>query len=236
MKRFNWILCAVSIAAVTGIAAPAASAAVDISFGARAPVGDGNLFFSISSRYFDRDPRIVNDWSRRFRNPDDLAVFFYLVQHSRMSPEQVYALRTRGMSWYDVGLRCGIPFNAWYVTVNRAPGGRYSKPYRDYDRYRQNPRYARRLSDREIRDLVAVRMAHEYYGVSPETAMDWRRSGSNVQVIMTREYHNRHHFDRHDYNDGRERWDGHRDDHNRDNRDDHNRDNDHRDDRPDRDR
>ena len=64
-----------------------------------------------------------------------------------------------------------------------------------------------RLSDRQVRDLVAVRMAHEYYGVAPEVAMDWRRGGSDVALIMTREYHTRHH-DQHN--------DKHHDKHDRD--------------------
>jgi hypothetical protein len=188
MKRFNWMLGAAFIALSAGIAAPASRAAVDVRIGARVPGPEGNLFFSISSQYFHRDPQSVSDWSRRFRNPDDLAVFFYIVQRSWSSAEQVYSLRMRGLPWYEVGRQCGVPFNAWYVTYDGRPSGRYSRPYRYYDRYRQDPRYAARLSDREIRDLVAVRMAHEYYGVTPETAMDWRRNGSDVQVIMTREY------------------------------------------------
>jgi len=217
MKRFKWVICAASIAAVAAIAAPAARAQHDVSFGVNAPVGDANLFFSISSQYFRRDNRSVTDWSRRFRNPDDLAVFFYIVQRSWSSPEQVYALRQRGMPWYEVGRQCGVPFNAWYVTYNGRPGGRYAKPYRQYDRYRQDPRFSVRLSDREIRDLVAVRMAHEYYGVTPETAMNWRRNGSSVQVIMTREYRNRHRDDRAD------RGDRDRDNRDNDRRNDENR-------------
>jgi hypothetical protein len=54
-----------------------------------------------------------------------------------------------------------------------------------------------KFSDREARDLVAVRMAHEYYGVTPEVAMNWRSNGANVKTIMTREYHTRHQDDAH---------------------------------------
>lgn len=193
MKRFNSMIFAASVAALAGVAAAPAVAAPDVSFGVSAPAGDANLFFSISSQYFHREPRIVNDWGRRFRNPDDLAVFFYVVQNSRSSPEQVYALRQRGMSWYEVGNRCGMPFNAWYVAYDGVPRGRYAKPYRHYERYRHDARYSARLSDRDVRDLVAVRMAHDYYGVSPQTAMDWRRDGSSVEIIMTREYRNHGH-------------------------------------------
>jgi hypothetical protein len=212
MKAINGILSAALVASAMTLAAPLSRADVDVSFGARAPIGDdGALFFNISSRYFNQDERFVDDWGRRFRNPDDLAVFMYIVQRSNDSPGRVYQLRRAGMSWYDVGVRCGIPFNAWYVTVNQTPRGRYSRPYGFYNQHQRNPTYVRRLSDREIRDLVAVRMAHEYYGVPPETAMDWRRNGSNVQIIMTREYRNRHRGDhdgdRYDRNDNRDRND-----------------------------
>jgi hypothetical protein len=212
MKVTTGILSAALVASAITLAAPVSRADVDISFGARTTIGDdSSLYFDISSRYFNQDQRFVRDWGQRFRNPDDLAVFMYIVQRANESPHRVYQLRRAGMSWYDVGVRCGIPFNAWYVTVNGTPRGRYSRPYGYYNQHRRNPTYVRRLSDREIRDLVAVRMAHEYYGVSPETAMDWRRNGSNVQIIMTREYRNRHHGD-HD----RDRYDRDHDDRNRD--------------------
>ena len=48
------------------------------------------------------------------------------------------------------------------------------------------------LSDLDARNLVAVRMVHEYYGVSVETAMQWRSSGSDLRVLMTNEYQKRH--------------------------------------------
>ena len=39
---------------------PVAHAAVDIAFGARVPIGDdGSLFVNISSRYFERDPSVI---------------------------------------------------------------------------------------------------------------------------------------------------------------------------------
>jgi hypothetical protein len=197
MKRFNWLLGATVIAAVTCIAAPAARAQVDAQVdlrpATRAPGPQGHLFFSISSQYFHREPQIIANWSRRFRNPDDLAVFFYIVQRSWSSPEQVYAIRQRGTPWYEVGRQCGVPFNAWYVTYDGRPGGRYARPYKYYDRYRRNPTYSARLSDQEIRDLVAVKMAHEYYGVPPEIALNWRRDGADVQVIMTRQYETHQH-------------------------------------------
>jgi hypothetical protein len=196
MKRLAWISTAAFVVLASAIAAPASRAGVDINLGVNAPVGnDGHLFLSISSRYFDRQPRVVEDWGRRFQNPDDLAVFLQICSQSHQSPEVVFNYRHQGMSWYDVGVRVGVPVDAWYVPVAAAPGPPYARPYKRYDRYTHDQNYNVRLSDREMRDLVAVRMAHEYYGVAPEVAMNWRRDGSNVQVMMTREYRQRHHDD-----------------------------------------
>ena len=194
MKRISWIFCASLVACAAVVTAPASRASADISFGISAPIGDdGNLFFSISSRYFDRDTRVVSDWGRRFRDPDDLAVFLYLSSRTRVAPEVIYKYRAMGTSWYDVGVRVGVPVDVWYVPVERDPGPPYGKAYGHWKRHQADPSYRVRLSDRQCRDLVAVRMAHEYYGVAPEVAMDWRHSGSDVRTIMTREYRNRHH-------------------------------------------
>jgi hypothetical protein len=214
------------------VAAPA-QAGVDISFGIRAPIGsDNDLYFNIASRYYDRPVPMVSLWGRRL-GPDDLAVFLHICRYSRVSPDTVYAWRRQGMSWFDVGHRAGMPVDAWYIPVRHQPGPPYGKAYGYWDKHRRNPNYRIRLTDRQARDLVAVRMAHEYYGVPPQVAMDWRRSGTQMNVIMTREYHSRHRHDndradRHD-RDGRD----HDRDHDRYDDRDHDRydDRDHRDDR-----
>ncbi len=192
MKYLARILGASCLAAAAIATVPAARAGVDVSFGMHAPVGnDGDLFFSISSRYFDRSPQVVMDWSRRIPNPDDLAVFLHICSHTRMTPDRVFAFRQQGLPWYDVGVRVGVPVDAWYVPVERDPGPPYGNAYGYWRKHQRDPHYTVRLSDHECRDLVSMRMAHEYYGVSPEVAMNWRRNG-DVRTVMTREYRSRH--------------------------------------------
>ena len=184
-ETLNWMLCAASIAWRRESRLPFARPG-RLRVATR-PRGPTRLFFSISSQYFHRDRQNVatgaGDSGILTISPSSS------ISSSGRSPARAGLRASHArMSWYEVGMRCGVPFNAWYVTYNGRPSGRYSRPYGYYDRNRQDPQFAARLSDREIRDLVAVRMAHEYYGVTPQTAMDWRRNGSNVQVIMTREY------------------------------------------------
>ena len=193
MKRLSrWFLLSVISVSLFGTAS-VANAGVDVSFGVRVPIqNDGDLFFNISSRYFDRPVYVVDTWGRRFSNPDDLAVFLHICKYSRVGPDAVYAYRRQGMSWFDVGMRVGVPVETWYVPMAHQPGPPYGKAYGYWDKHRRNPNYRVRLTDRQTRDLTAVRMAHEYYGVSPQVAMDWRRNGDRVNTIMTREYRTRH--------------------------------------------
>jgi hypothetical protein len=214
MKRFKVLLGGVFVASAAMLLAPATRAGVDISFGMNAPIGDdGNLFFSISSRYFDREPRVVQDWGRRFPNPDDLSAFLFICSRTRVAPDVVFRYRNAGSSWYDVGVRVGIPVETWYVPVSRDPGPPYGKAYGYYRKHQSDPHYRVRLTDRQVRDLVAVRMAHDYYGVSPEVAMDWRRNGTDCRTMMTREYRSRHRNDDRQAHNRDRGYDDHRDDH-----------------------
>ena len=173
--------------------APAALAGVDVDLGASFPVGDnGRLFFDISSRYFDFQPAVVEHWGVRYTNPDDLAVSLFIARQSGRSPDVIFALRRQGLSWWDVGLRTGVPVDAWFVPVQRDPGPPYGKAYGYWRKHRENPKYMVVLGDVDARNLVAARMAHEYYGVPMDDAMRWRSSGRNVRDMMVREYDVRH--------------------------------------------
>lgn len=170
-----------------------ARAAVDVDLGASVRIGDRtNVFLSISSRYFEREPSVVTDWSRRFRDPDDLVVFFFLVQRSGKSPEAIYSLRKQGLSWWDVGLRVGVPNEVWFVPVEKDPGPPYGKAYGHWRRHRRNPSFRMAISDDDCRNLVSVRMVHDYYGIPAEVAMESRAGGRNVRSLVVDEYDNRH--------------------------------------------
>ena len=78
------------------------------------------------------------------------------------------------------------------LAVDRDPGPPYGKAYGYWGKHRKNRRYVWRLTDGEIRDLVAVRMIHEYYGMPVEAAMDIRASGKNLTLLMAEEYGKRH--------------------------------------------
>lgn len=190
---------------VLALFAGPAPAGVDVKFDAEVPVGDdASLFFSISSRYYDRDQREVEDWSRRYYgDPDDLAVALFLNSHCHKGPEYFFSLRQQGLGWFEIANRCEVPIDAFFVPCDHEPGPPYGNAYGHWKKYKRDRGATFTLSDADVGNLVALRMAHEYYGVPVEVAMKWRSSGRDVRVVMNDEYHKRHGHGARHTSDGR---------------------------------
>jgi hypothetical protein len=172
---------------------------LDIDLGAAVRIGNNaDLYIAISSRYFDQDRGAVERLGLRFDNPDDLAVCLFIARHSGRSGEQIFFLRRGGMSWWEIAARLDLRPDVWFVEVDRDPGPPYGKAYGYRNKQRQNRNYVWRLTDGEIRDLVAVRMVHEYYGMPVEAAMEVRATGKSLTLLMTEEYARRHGKGHHD--------------------------------------
>jgi len=175
------------------LAAPVAIAGIDIDFGANVNVNDHtNLFFSISSRYYDRDRATVSTFGARFGDPDDLSVALFVNRSCGRSLDEIWVLRRQGLSWWDISVRYRIPVDVWFVPVARDPGPPYGKAYGHWKKHKRDKHAVVVLGDPDIRNLVAVRMIHDYYGVPVETAMAWRASGRKVHTVMAEEYNRRH--------------------------------------------
>jgi len=174
------------------IAAGPVMAGFDVDFGAAVQINDRtDLFFRISSRYFEQDRSTITRLAARYEDPDDVAVALFIRHESGRSFDELYTLRRGGLSWWEVGVRLGVPVDAWYVEVDRDPGPPYGKAYGYWKKHKRNPARAIVLSDVQCRDLVALRMAHEYYGVSVDVAAAWRSEG-DLRHVMTERYWQRH--------------------------------------------
>ena len=168
-------------------------AGLDIQFGATVQVGDdSDVYFAVSSRYFDQDERNIRKWNHQCKDSDDLAVALFLSRHGHESPDHVLALRSKGLSWLELGLRLGVRPDVWFVPVKRDPGPPYGKAYGHWKKNGKKSPGKMNLSDTDTKNLVAVRMLHEYYGVSVEVAMKWRSSGRDLKKITAGEYRSRH--------------------------------------------
>ncbi|MFN0057937.1 MAG: hypothetical protein ACKVX7_05705 [Planctomycetota bacterium] len=187
-------VCALTTALVLlGVAVPAVRADGDVSFGAGVVIGDDqSVYLAVTARYFNCDARHVADCSQRVSDPDDLAVLLFLSNRCGKSCDALLALRFEGLSWFDISLRFGLARDIWFVPVKCDPRPPYGKAYGHWKKHRQDPKYVFVLDDAEVRNLLAVRMAHEYYGVSIEIAMESRAAGGDLRTLLAREYRKRH--------------------------------------------
>jgi len=185
------VFCSAFLAALT--LAPPADAGFDVDFGANVRIDDDtDLFFAISSRYFSRDRAVVERWGRRYDHPDDLAVALFIARHSDISLASIFRLREEGRTWWEIGIRVGVPTDVWFVPVRRDPGPPYGHAYGYWKKHKHDPRSDYILADADVRNLVAVRMMHEYYRVDVDVAMDWRSDGRDLRALVSDEYRGRH--------------------------------------------
>jgi len=188
--RFSWIFLALFMVAL-GSADPA-QAGLDVDLGAEIQFWDDTeVYISVSSRYYDKDPRQVRDWHGQCRNSDDLAVALFIARHSGKSPSFVLTLRKEGATWWDISVGLGVEPNVWFVPVKSDPGPPYGKAYGHWKNGKKSPQRMA-MSDIDCRNLVAVRVLKDYYGVSAEVAMEWRASGKTLKNLTAGEYRKRH--------------------------------------------
>jgi len=198
MKPFTTALSIVMVMVMCLCLTPSAKAGIDINFGASVQLNDrSDLYFSISSQYFNRDRDTLKRWGAQFRDPDDLAVALYISGHSGRALGEIWALRhQRHMTWWEISVHYGMSIDVWFVNVKHDPGPPYGKAYGHWKNHKKKHKHDRHatfvLTDFDIRNLVAVRVAHEYYGVSIETAMEWRIDGTNLRDLMSDQYEKRH--------------------------------------------
>jgi hypothetical protein len=200
MKLFTTALSIVMVMSLC--LTPSAKAGVDINFGASVQLNDrSDLYFSISSNYFNRDRDTLERWGAQFRDPDDLAVALFISGHSERALGEIWKLRhQRRMTWWEISAHYGMSIDVWFVNVKHDPGPPYGKAYGHYKKHKQKHKQKHKhddhativLTDFDVRNLVAVRVAHEYYGVSIETAMEWRIDGTNLRDLMSDQYEKRH--------------------------------------------
>ena len=174
-------------------AAPPTVAGTDLFFGTAVRAGDPtDVFYSISSVYFDRSKKAVEAWGHTFENPDDLSVFLFLVQRTGKSPDLIASLRKDGNSWFDVGVLIGLPVDSWFMPVAGDPVPPFDKAYENWKQSKKRSKRAFVLSDVETRNLIAVRLFHEYYGVPVVRAMELRAQEGDVRTLVVAEYHARY--------------------------------------------
>ena len=185
---------ALGLAAAVAMPAPtSARAAADVDLGAEfRGADDTRVWLAVLARHHDRDPADTARLAARVTDPDELATLLFVAARATRPAETVLALRTRGLSWWEISGRLGLPVEVWFPSVRFDPGPPFNRPYAAWRRLRETHEPFPGLDDGQARDLVVVRLLSEYFGAPVETAMAWRAGGRDARALAATEYRRRH--------------------------------------------
>ena len=180
------------LVALLALAAGPARAGLDWTAGISLSDGD-RTFVNLSVGHFDADPVVVTPVLRRLPHPEEnLPVLLFLARESGRAPDYILDLRLRGLSWWDITLRLGVPPSRVYYAVPADPGPPYGKAW---GYWRKHP-HARKgtviINDREFCDIVGAQVVGKAYGVSPRSVLDERRAGKRYGGVVDRHEKARH--------------------------------------------
>jgi hypothetical protein len=168
-----------------------ARAAVDVDLGAAVSLNDDvDIFLRISTRFFDAEPERTHRAYRRTHRAEDAAVALFLARHGGVSVKAVLRHRDDGLSWFQIGVRIGVPIEAYFVELRRPPGPPYGKAYGHWKK-RGHPHKPHALTDQEVRDLVLLQITAGYYGMDPDEVVK-RRAGLDGVALIADIYRTRH--------------------------------------------
>ena len=171
-----------------------AKAGLDVAFGAAVNVNDNTSLSSACRRATSiGSPRRRDVVAARAQSRRALGADVPLSTRSGREPRR-RASRCGGPD--SPGGTCLHPAWAFPPTcgscpVSRQPGPALRQGLRPLEKHGRDNR-AYRVDDRTCRDLVAVRVMHEYYGIPVDRAMDMRRDGRRIDRLVGDGYRTRH--------------------------------------------
>ncbi len=171
MRRSLWL----TAAAVAVLAAPVAAA-----LGPLEPIAA--LHRAVHESLGLPEPLIVRLLEQGLPQ-DHLPVVGLLSQRAGVPGERIVALRGEGLSFLDISIRLGLGPEIFHVPIAADPGPPYGKAW---GYYKKTPRARWNtivLSDREVIDLVNLKLCVDHYRVPPERVIELRRKGQGFAAI-----------------------------------------------------
>ena len=141
----------------------------------------------IYADYYSMDTAVVERLMRAGIADDDVSVIA-LVGNVSTSPTSALALmRIQKVPWADVFARLAVPGRVLLPTLQaRRPAGRYAQAVAVIT---ADPEAPARLSDNQVRDLVQLKLAVEYFALDPGLVTAWRDGGiPNARILLAQYY------------------------------------------------
>lgn len=180
-----------AVAAGAGLLATPAAASVSLDFQvAFNPTNDTHVILRATSDHYRPSPSDLQRAAVVCHRPEEMAVVFYLAQHSRAAVEQIVTRRSQGDSWGALFAFYNVPTDALYLSVPEEIGPPYGKAKGHGKNKGKSSR--KPMTDSEIIELVGLQLASRYYRVDPVQVIGSRRSGISYVSIHGGLYREQH--------------------------------------------
>ncbi|MFQ5720661.1 MAG: hypothetical protein ACE5IK_14070 [Acidobacteriota bacterium] len=178
MRRL--VLLALGVAALTAAPSSARAGGIDWSADIGLSVGD-NAYLNLNLSHFDRDGAEALVVARRLPHPEhELPVVLFLARESGRPLDAIVRLRLRGLSWWDIRARLGVPAERVVLVVPGDAGPPYGKAH---GHHKHHGREDHAVRDADFEDWVGARVLSASYGVEPGVVLAARRSGVSLADI-----------------------------------------------------
>lgn len=180
MRRATFVTCL-----LMGLAVPRVGLGQAVDLGVSIRDGELSALHFAVGDYYRVPVREVIVVERRLP-PDEISVAFYIARRARVAPLRVVELRLAGRSWWDIGLHYGLGPEIYYVPAYYyATPVRHGPPYGRAHGYRAKRGGGRvsALADRDIIELVNLRLISEHYGYPVDRVVELRSRGYGIPAI-----------------------------------------------------
>lgn len=126
--------------------------------------------------------------------PDlNLPVALFISQQAKVSVDLLISWRQPGKAWLQIAQQLKLSPTLFFLPIPEGPlGPPYGRLYGYYWKYQQDKGTRIILSDKEIAELVHLRIASTYFRLPPSQIMQLRAQGKSFYRIYGQEYRKRH--------------------------------------------
>jgi hypothetical protein len=157
-------------------------------------LSDREAMWGVMEGFFHIPVSQVKRWEGNMAFPDlNLPVALFISQQAHVSVDLLLPWRKTGRSWLAIATQLKLSPTIFFLPLPEeklAPP--YGKSYGYYWKHQKDKKAPIPLSDKEIADLVHLRIASSYFGLPPGQIMALRAEGKSFSKIYGAEYRKQH--------------------------------------------
>jgi len=157
-------------------------------------LSDQEAMWQVMGGFFHIPVSQVKQWESNMVFPDlNLPVALFIAQQARVSVDLLLPWRKAGKSWLEIATQLKLSPTIFFLPLPEGKlGPPYGKSYGYYWKHQKDKKAPISLSDKDIADLVHMRIASSYFGLPPGQIMALRAEGKSFSKIYGTEYRKRH--------------------------------------------